>query len=60
MQRIQRMKGSINPEEEDQKNRVMMKSRKISYTTVGHGGALVESIAFNRRVVGSPPALAVT
>lgn len=33
MQRIQRMKGSINPEEEDQKNRVMMKSRKISYTT---------------------------
>ena len=25
---------------------------------VGHGGALVESIAFNRRVVGSTPALA--
>ena len=24
---------------------------------VGHGGALVESIAFNRRVVGSTPAL---
>ena len=27
-------------------------------TIVGHGGALVESIAFNRRVVGSTPALA--
>ena len=27
---------------------------------MGHGGALVESIAFNRRVVGSTPALAVT
>ena len=26
--------------------------------TVGHGGALVESIAFNRRVVGSTPSLA--
>ena len=25
---------------------------------VGHGGALVESIALNRRVVGSTPALA--
>ena len=25
---------------------------------VGHGGALVESIAFNQRVVGSTPALA--
>ena len=25
---------------------------------VGHGSALVESIAFNRRVVGSTPALA--
>jgi len=25
---------------------------------VGHGGALVEWIAFNRRVVGSTPALA--
>ena len=25
---------------------------------VGHGGALVELIAFNRRVVGSTPALA--
>ena len=28
------------------------------YLMVGHGGALVESIAFNRRVVGSTPALA--
>ena len=27
-------------------------------TYVGHGGALVESRAFNRRVVGSTPALA--
>ena len=27
---------------------------------VGRDGALVESIAFNRRVVGSTPALAVT
>ena len=27
---------------------------------VGHGGALVESTAFNRRVVGSTPALAAT
>ena len=26
--------------------------------SVGHGGALVETIAFNRRVVGSTPALA--
>ena len=28
------------------------------YAIVGHGGALVESIAFNQRVVGSTPALA--
>ena len=28
------------------------------WLSVGHGGALVESIAFNRRVVGSTPALA--
>ena len=27
---------------------------------MGHGGALVESIALNRRVVGSTPALAAT
>ena len=27
-------------------------------STEGHGGALAESIAFNRRVVGSTPALA--
>ena len=27
-------------------------------TTVGHGGALVEAITLNRRVVGSTPALA--
>ena len=36
---------------------------KILITVVvtwGHGGALVESIAFNRRVVGSTPAVAVT
>ena len=26
--------------------------------SMGHGGALVESIAFNRRVMGSTPALA--
>ena len=26
---------------------------------LGHGGALVESIAFNRRVVGSTPAIVV-
>jgi len=32
--------------------------RTISLLTHGHGGALVESIAFNRRVVGSTPALA--
>ena len=31
-----------------------------SMRTVGRDGALVESIAFNRRVVGSIPALAVT
>jgi len=28
------------------------------YEIVGRGGALVESIAFNRRVVGPTPALA--
>src|SRR6218665_3862500 len=28
------------------------------YTFVGHGGALVEAITLNRRVVGSTPALA--
>ena len=28
------------------------------FQDVGHGGVLVESIAFNRRVVGSNPALA--
>ena len=31
---------------------------KAESISVGHGGALVESIAFNRRVVGSTPALA--
>ena len=30
----------------------------IPQAIVEHGGALVESIAFNRRVVGSTPALA--
>ena len=30
----------------------------FGHTVVGHGGALVESITFNRRVVGSTPALA--
>ena len=30
----------------------------VYYIYMGHGGALVESIAFNRRVVGSTPALA--
>ena len=30
----------------------------IQTSMVGHGGALVESLAFNRRVVGSTPALA--
>src|SRR6218665_3059323 len=29
-------------------------------SVVGSGGALIESIAFNRRVVGSTPALAAT
>ena len=32
--------------------------RKTMFTIVGHGGALVESIGFNRRVVGSTPAIA--
>ena len=32
----------------------------ISVIFVGRDGALVESITFNRRVVGSTPALAVT
>ena len=36
------------------------KSMKDSDVIVGRGGALVESIAFNRRVVGSTPALAAT
>src|SRR6218665_1138652 len=35
----------------------MIKER-ISYIVVGRGGALVKSIAFNRRVVGSTPAVA--
>ena len=29
-----------------------------SYIRVGHGGALVEAITLNRRIVGSTPALA--
>ena len=29
-------------------------------TMMGHGGALVETMTFNRRVVGSTPALAAT
>ena len=33
-------------------------SPKPSQWMMGHGSALVESIAFNRRVVGSTPALA--
>ena len=32
--------------------------KKVANLGMGHGGALVESIAFNRRVVGSTPALA--
>ena len=31
---------------------------EISSTLVGHGGALVETTPFDRRVVGSNPALA--
>jgi len=39
----------------------LLSNREVSaYTIVGRDGALVESIAFNRRVVGSTPALAVT
>ena len=30
----------------------------VNYKQVGHGGALVESMTFNRRVVDSTPALA--
>src|SRR6218665_1551324 len=33
---------------------------RLSYMCVGRGGALVESMTFNRRVVGSTPALAAT
>ena len=35
-------------------------SSVVVVVAVGRDGALVESIAFNRRVVGSTPALAVT
>ena len=31
----------------------------MQYTRVGRGGALAETMTFNRRVVGSTPALAV-
>ena len=34
--------------------------RLVDYMYMGRDGALVESIAFNRRVVGLTPALAVT
>jgi len=34
--------------------------RFLPYDDVGRSGALVESIAFNRRVVSSSPALAAT
>jgi len=34
--------------------------KAIIQCSVGRDGALVESITFNRRVVGSTPALAVT
>src|SRR6218665_875960 len=33
-------------------------SFSTNHTVVGHGGALVEAITLNRRVVGSTPALA--
>ena len=36
----------------------MLEVIRLTIMLVGHGGALVESIAFNRRVVGSTPALA--
>ena len=32
----------------------------IIYDMMGRGGALVETMTFNRRVVGSTPALAAT
>ena len=43
-------------------NQDRIESAKVGcrYSNVGRDGALVESIAFNRRVVGSTPALAVT
>ena len=31
-----------------------------AYISVGRGGALVETMTFNQRVVGSTPALAAT
>ena len=34
--------------------------RSSSVLTMGRGGALVEAMTFNRRVVGSTPALAAT
>jgi len=43
---------------------LMMIMKMIKMVTIfilmmmGHGGALIESITFNRRVVGSTPALA--
>ena len=36
----------------------MARERLTTRHHMGHGGALVESVAFNRRVVGSTPALA--
>src|SRR6218665_3543897 len=42
------------------KNKKLLKAAEFTVHTVGHGCALVESIAFNRKVVGSTPALAAT
>ena len=37
---------------------VLESSRVLTKTRVGHGGALVETMTFNRRVMGSTLALA--
>ena len=35
-----------------------LRKKPVNMPIVGHGGALVEAITLNRRVVGSTPALA--
>jgi len=47
-----------SPNYKDQHNLLLGKTETLHMTLMGHGGALVESIAFNRRVEGSTPALA--